>query len=177
VLRPQRALSSQAARPAGEEHDPVKTRIIHVMVLGTFALSAYNILPYMGVSSVENSTKLLRSRDPMMQHAGADRLRYLASSSHSYRSQMLIGGTAADLVERAEGSTRPDVLEKVLMALKELLREEEGRRVLAGMPQLVPQLNDILQMPAGGSEAEQRENVTSLATEVLRDLRRPEMAE
>lgn len=33
---------------AGEEHDPVKTRIIHVMVLGTFALSAYNILPYMG---------------------------------------------------------------------------------------------------------------------------------
>jgi NADH:ubiquinone oxidoreductase subunit F (NADH-binding) len=45
----------------GDEHDPVKTRIVHGMVLGSFAVSAYTVLPFLSENFPKHTSALISS--------------------------------------------------------------------------------------------------------------------
>mmetsp|Transcript_28206 Transcript_28206/g.79637 ORF Transcript_28206/g.79637 Transcript_28206/m.79637 type:complete len:214 (+) Transcript_28206:639-1280(+) len=113
LFSPHRSLASQTppegngSNQESEKHDPVRTRIIHFMVLGTFLVAGSNVLPHIGVTSVENSAKLLGSKDALMQKAGADRLCYLASFSSDRRKEMIAGPVLVQLTMKVNQETKP----------------------------------------------------------------------
>jgi hypothetical protein len=67
-------------------------------------------LLHVGGTIIENSAKLLSSRDPLMQRAGADRLRVLAVNSQSCRNHILSSSTAIEtIVARIEACSKPGI--------------------------------------------------------------------
>mmetsp|Transcript_43097 Transcript_43097/g.102314 ORF Transcript_43097/g.102314 Transcript_43097/m.102314 type:complete len:266 (+) Transcript_43097:527-1324(+) len=158
---------AQGADTEGEEsqHDPLRTRIIHFMVLGTLLASGSSVLPYMGLTSVENSAKLLASTDALMQHAGADRLCRLARLGADRRAEITGGPALGLLMAKVSRDTDPRVLEASLGALRELLAEDDARAAMAANTGLLAGLRALADAGDGPNE--------SAAAAVLKDVLRP----